>query len=550
MIFCQSTLTRMILVLATTASLPVPAQTLSTTVGAIRAAYANHTLLAGDDSHPERKYRVLDKIECNMDGLDAMPIQAKNIAGEAGYILRFGYYSAGLTKPGEGSSIQLDYCQLRMFSGTLMQLTAEETDAADSKIKGAEKPASTAEAKAALPETKAGAVEPSASISPGQTAPGSGGKTGKLGAYHVAPLTDRPATAAAKDFYSFEEPKSGLYIGIERLTDKAAEFWQQRLALEAYTYLNSYVQEAEKKHREPSLMASARPTQFALTSGEETGLGPDRHLEAQEMMHGWEKAFTPELEQLSRTHSSPHPSYIEDYLGAWRGFRYNLKHPANVTWVAYLTTSPVTGFQYLEPANVASTAIKMAMTVQITDGIYCPLGIFTSPIGYFGDLGSKVKRGSKSMLLHAGVAKLVNEINPGKMDLAVIRPLASMRAILAKSSIPYAESTASTAYFEGINRNCITDAGLFNADTIAALGYSGEELVLIEPGPEKMHFIAPTHWFATSPFLGGMHRDWKNMGQFPYVIIKRADLAAALERADSAESDKTRERKESKQEKH
>jgi hypothetical protein len=336
---------------------------------------------------------------------------------------------------------------------------------------------------------------------------------------------------AAPDFHSLHDARTGLTLGMERITERTATFWRRRLALDAHIFCDKYTFQCKERVGAAGAM-HGRP----LVPGEDD-LGPIRSIQefthlGPESFEGYTPRVAPRFLDLFELHmkfasDSPPLAKLRDYISAWKGFLWNLDRPSDATWVAYLTTQPVTGLLCDLPDGDVTTSIKMAMTVQITDGIYCPLGIYACPTGVFADRAKGVRRGPLAMLLQAGVARLVDEVNPGKVDLAVFRPIASMRTILERSGIPFRLSKGFVPSDDPFHGEAIVDDAASHPD-LASLGIKNQGLLLVDPQVRRIYTLDRSHWFVQSPYLGHSNHDRDLMAKYPYLMIRRQDLARDL----------------------
>ena len=501
----------------------------TTTVGEIRTAYRNGTTLPGDSAHPGIRFQVIDLIDSDplSTFADSTSVFAATRPGQDDGPLEFQLENAPSFDPGDSSRMPRGGGP-GMFRGALRRLTAEEAAALTA-------------ARVAAPGAAA-PPPPAASPSPAPAAPPSM-PAGRFAGYAASILPDKPETAATKDYYSFFDAGSGLYIGMERLTYESALFWGERLAYEANMQFDKYVDRQIRIARKISPEEHRKAADHAASSSMEYSPMDAVAMEAQALMgyrfgpENHKNFISSEFNHLRDTYASKEPKDTTTYLDAWRGFKFNLEHPGGVTWVAYLTTAPIHGPLFKNYENVRSSTIKMAMTVQISDGIYSPLGIYRSPIGSFADLHAKIKRGSLAMLLQKGVARLVDEINPGKTEWAIVRPLGGMRELFEKSGVPYSLSTGTIPRDPDFQGPCIIDErSKVGSRDVEALDFNNCPLLFIDPGTRKIHYLTRSHWFTRSPFLGGRNGDYQAMKYFPYVIVRRADLARALERASAPAS--------------
>lgn len=222
---------------------------------------------------------------------------------------------------------------------------------------------------------------------------------------------------------------------------------------------------------------------------------------------------------LHEDNSSNQESYKNsNYLSAWAGFDHNLNHPEGITWVAYASTQPIEQPLYENQAGHWNPHIKMAMTVQIGDVFYSPLGIYKSPIGERYDEKNGLDHKNLSLFFHSAVANLVDKTNPGKIKYMVVRPLPHMGRILKESPIPF--SISSGQKINSTLPHIRTDA----------FCKQSEPIILADPEANNFYTIAKDHWFEKSRFLGApdARYDAEIMRKFPFMTTKLVDLASYL----------------------
>lgn len=517
---------------------PVIAQeSLSTQVGAIREAYRTQRPLPGDSYRPDRKYRVLQLTDSLSQVTPDMVVRATSRPGDpATFSFRIEAPpmmdpTTRMPIPGTGAS--------GAFSGTLRLLSPEEAKALEG-VPLASPPATDVAASRTSPSSPSPSSTSTSSTSTSSTSTSSTSTTvqampsGHLAGYTLAPLPVLPANrGAVRDFYALSDPRTGLSIGMEKVTERTAGFWRRRLGLDAALFMGKYLyQESER------IAQNERDRRIAYEPGWDPSSGLRAYREFTRLSPVTFAGYSPQvpakyqdLLELFKVCAREDPDLgkLKDYLSAWKGFLWNLDDPEASTWVAYVTTRPVTSLLCDQPDGDVSTSVKMAMTVQITDGIYCPLGIYACPSGLFADQAKGIRRGPLALFLHAGVARLVDEANPGKVNLAVFRPIRSMRTLLEKSGIPYRTSPGFVGGGDAFQGEAIVDeASTASHPDLASVSLPYKALLLIDPAARHLSTIGRDHWFARSSYLGAMNYDRELMEQYPYFFIRRQDLARDL----------------------
>lgn len=234
----------------------------------------------------------------------------------------------------------------------------------------------------------------------------------------------------------------------------------------------------------------------------------------------WKKRLNlePAGYMLKESSSNQGASKNSNYLSAWAGFDHNLNYPEGVTWVAYASTQPIEQPLYENQAGYENPHIKMAMTVQIGDVFYSPLGIYKSPIGERYDEEHGLDHKNLALFFHSAVANLVDKTNPGKVKYMVVRPLPHMGKILNESSIPFSVSSG-----QKIN----TTLPHIRTDAFCE---QAEPIILIDPETNNSYTIGKDHWFEKSLFLGAPDARYNGeiMSKFPFMTTKLEDLASYL----------------------
>ena len=335
-----------------------------------------------------------------------------------------------------------------------------------------------------------------------------------------------------QSFYTECNFERGLYFNIEFLTPESKGWWKKRLAYEAYMRFKKGIDDTYER------------VEMADRMGHDGGI-PSSYIILRERDFGEAKSYYSkyigEIEknrkfmdlfgrhQFQRGNTcEPFTEDEYNYLGAWIGFNYNLDRCDIVpTWIAYITTKPVNGPLHLT-FNVDSTDIIMAMTVQVSESFYAPLGIYKSPIANAYKKESRTR--GLSMPLHSYVARIMGDINPN-IKYMVIRPLESMKKIFKLSGLPYSESISGflvakykketnlprVRYSDHAENYRYTTSIREVFDTVGG----SEKFVLVDPGTNKIYKIASCHWFIHSPYLGS-----GPFYQFPIITMDRMDLAS------------------------
>lgn len=349
------------------------------------------------------------------------------------------------------------------------------------------------------------------------------------------------SNTAPHSFYA--EPIAGrnLWVGIEYMTPESRSWWTQRLGYEAYMHFGKQIaheyqfleqmseeEKAQRMENERIFQESVASISGGSHQGNIDLLPPYVH-EAEEFM-GQRGAtdYDEEFMTVCSENSPENSGQNNDYLSAWRGFQYNLDHhPEIPTWIAYVSSESVEGPLY-EKASARSPQIKMAMTLKVGKSFYSPLGIYKSPIATAFDERAGQSHRNLSMMMHAGAARFVGQIQPD-VQYMVVRPLASMSSIFAKSGLSFSKSTgirqdsAALPYIR-----CTTDLQRRWYSEPEVLSdkekenYGNSPYIIVDTQTGEYHRIPSDHWFTKSPFLGGMPRE--NFEDFPFVTASREEL--------------------------
>ncbi|MBY0500519.1 MAG: hypothetical protein K2P93_00765 [Alphaproteobacteria bacterium] len=339
---------------------------------------------------------------------------------------------------------------------------------------------------------------------------------------------------AEKSFYTTYDPERDLYYGIELLTQENSEWWKRRLGFEAYMRYEPELEierrlEMEKtpeqrmaEQENNRAFAEAMGNIFGHTSSSSSIPEAQTFIWEHGAMSIYDETFIDETFKSLFAKQFPY-STGGDYLGAWRGFDYNLNScDDNLTWVAYVSSKPIQ-----EPlhssTSVTSPDIKMAMTLKMSKTFYAPLGIYNSPIAQAFDIdqGTQTYR-QLSMPFHSTVARFINQIDPD-VKYMVVRPLQSMAAIFIKMSLPFSQSKGRSQAIDFPYVRCTTDFPRrwgFIPDTLSSdetEKFGDSPYILIDPRTDEYYQIDNYHWFSKSPFLGGVTRE--KIETFPFFTI-------------------------------
>lgn len=340
---------------------------------------------------------------------------------------------------------------------------------------------------------------------------------------------DEIETTAATDSHVEYNADRNVWIGMERVTPENIDWWRGRLGHEAYM---QYGQEVEFQRR------------IAMERTEEQKAADEAYAQTMCSL-GYSYSSSSEHEAIEFFSIMGSMSYDEqynrlfekqsvfvsggDYLDPWRAFRYNLDHSGtSPTWVAYASSEPVENPLY-KSMPVVSPAVKLAMTVKVSESFYTPFGIFSSPIGQAFDRESGTLAYKQlSMPVHAAVARFVSKITDIKY--MVVRPLASMAGILKKSDLEFSESKgpAQDISFPYIRFTLDHNRRWYSVpDTLTAEekeNFGDSQFILVDPRAKELHRICSDHWFATHPFSGGVAREL--IEAFPFFTVDVKELGS------------------------
>lgn len=187
------------------------------------------------------------------------------------------------------------------------------------------------------------------------------------------------------------------------------------------------------------------------------------------------------------------------YLGAFRGYFYNLKNRENApTWLAYASPENLDHPPYI---TGLSPDIQILMTVIVGKHIYSPLGIY-KPLS--------ARRKGLAMSLHSKTAMMVREQIAPTVRAVFFKPLLKMADLVKESGVPY---TAADAYLseelEGTLPGIIGD-------------HEHGAMLYIPNTQEKIILGAPMSacWLSKHPYIRG-----QESGGLPALTIGIEHLA-------------------------
>jgi|GEM_PF-6629322 len=355
--------------------------------------------------------------------------------------------------------------------------------------------------------------------------------------------SDTPKNTAQKDFYLQYDQQRNFWVGIEYLTPKAVTWWTQRLGWDAQMHFGEQIKrehamilemplETQISIQQASMeFAESMSRVFGGSSSNSTDLLPQYVREAEEFccLRSSELESSKEFMGLydERAPKNPGHPQNDDYLSAWRGFQYNLKHAhERPTWIAYISSKPTEGPLH-DTVSVTSPDIKMMMTATPGDKFYSPLGIYKSPIATAYDEKVGQKSDQLSMTLHRETARFMHQIQP-KMQYMVVRPISSMKSIFEKSKVPFFSSNGRRQTTDLPHVRCTTPfqlrwyASPEDLTTEEMENFGESPYIIIDPRTNEYHQISDQHWFSESPFLGGKTRNF--FETFPFVTVDIKDL--------------------------
>lgn len=336
------------------------------------------------------------------------------------------------------------------------------------------------------------------------------------------------STYLKKTHHVYYDINREVWIGMELLTPDNIGWWKKRLGMDAQMQFRTQVDEEYERigsiDKEELDLNTQAQEKFCKAMGCEnvsTSLYPQWLGEAEEFMRmgdpDWGSEF---LESVYEHRLKVCEGQNKDYLGAWRGFKYNVDNYQDApTWVAYVSSKPLTGPLY-KTVDTGSPDIRMAMTIKGYKPFYSPLGIYASPIARLLDSENNSKYRRLSLLLHSSVARFMREIDP-KIKYMIVRPLAGMKYILEKSGLSFSSSSGV------VGQNPELPQVLFAKFTREREGISfgNNPWALVDPHTNRIYQMKEDHWFAKSPFLGGIH-DRQILTKFPFITIDCKALAA------------------------
>jgi hypothetical protein len=352
--------------------------------------------------------------------------------------------------------------------------------------------------------------------------------------YTIFKEPDVNKNTSEKNLYVEFNHEKNYYIGMELLSPQNVGWWNQRLGYDAYMQYGKEVEMIKEIERNTTQEQQAAAMEINKSyiaamnsmSGTSMSYSTSTRHEAEDFFDLRHSAgiFDNEYENLVQKQESYSTS--GDYLGAWRGFKYNLDHYSidSPTWVAYVSSKPIEDLLY-KNVSVISPDIKMAMTVKISKSFYTPLGIYNCPIAkaFDKEMGN-VQYEQLSMPTHSAVARFVGQINPEVEDM-VVRPLKPMGIIFKKSGLEFSESNG---FPQNINYPYIGCTLPFShrwydeKDVKGKEAFGNAPFVIVKPRTNELHEISADHWFSQSPFLGGVTRE--KIEAFPFVTVNRQSL--------------------------
>lgn len=317
-----------------------------------------------------------------------------------------------------------------------------------------------------------------------------------------------------QSFYAEYNSTRNLHFRIERLTKHNLPRWRERLGWEALMQFGKSVA-VEEFNRIYFGSNSQVNNEFSDTMNQlfgssnntsqlEFGITKEEFIRMKDGSNIIDEKDKKLYDQLYEA-SSENYKLEQDYLGAFRGFKYNLENDMNVpTYVAYVYESPGPIAEF-EEMSVVSPHLKMAMTVQLSENFYSPLGIYKSPIANAYEKLTKKPCKQLSMLLHSFVARSMDEINPNAKHM-MVKPLKSMESIFGKSGVVMSSSRNPQQNEE---------------NNLPYLKVNEKNLYELVDPRDKTSYEIPDyfHWFPKSPFLGG-----GNGLKFPVYTVDRKEL--------------------------
>lgn len=328
-----------------------------------------------------------------------------------------------------------------------------------------------------------------------------------------------------KTFYTEKDPQKDLYYGIELLTPDNEEWWRQRLGAEAHMLFGQEVEferlrEMEMTDAERTTQAeSARAWTAAVSPGQDTS-GP-QEFETPEPtfvdMFPYYNYYNTQYGELYRNNTGSFGDR-NDYLGAWRAFKYNLDHYAeNSTWVTYVCSTPIEKplYQYMP---VTTSEIKMSLTLKISNTFFGCEGISSSVIAKaHAQATGEPPHTQLCVPFFSAIARFVKEINP-KTKALIFRPLESIKRAAKKGGLIFSESSIEA-------QNLTIPYVRFAKSWYGGNGeiFGDSPYLFIDPRSDEVCQIDGKHWFSRDPFLGGVQPG--KIVQFPIITMDIETLA-------------------------
>ena len=332
-------------------------------------------------------------------------------------------------------------------------------------------------------------------------------------------IVDEPVatTVASQDFYMEPCNSSGnLFFCMERLTPESARWWQKKLAYDLYFHFKIQHLDNTPLLTFNLIAAVSDATKICLQ------FIPEMEANGEFMRSVMERVNCVPEEKRKRMESAA--SFSPDLTEGARAFHYNVAPETGdytgirgSTWVAYVSSRPEPYSR--DPSKVTSPEIKIAVTVKISDHFYSPLGIYRSSIAHAFDKKAGAVTGHLAMPLQSFIARTVSIIKPSAMFL-VFRPREPMMKLIREKGIHYSMSNNGQRQQQGALPYLCFDGG-GNSPNPA------NSFRLVDQSSDTTYTISPSHWFCTSPYIGGARSASSYMG-CPFIVINRMELAHLL----------------------
>jgi len=329
----------------------------------------------------------------------------------------------------------------------------------------------------------------------------------------------------SKDFFVHYDSTRKLWIGMEYLTEANIDWWKRRLGWDAHMQWGKqmeeqFLREMAMSQQERDSQSEAAQQYINALHGGSRNAPPvlpefyEERLIVDMRIGGVSDFYTEPASFLEVFLRYTPPSHLNhSYLGAFRGFKKNLKHYKNLpTWVAYVSSQRPNGPLYEDEGfTVTSPALKMAMTVIMGGPFYNPLGIYSSPIARASDPEPYTRL---AMPLHSAVARMMGELDP-EIKYMVVRPLQSMQTIFEKSGVPFSATKGSKP---SESLPAILRKGAQGNDNVQ---FDGHPYVLFDPRTDETHQIGLGHGFSKNRYMGGITLEEMDL---PFVTTDREAL--------------------------